>query len=96
MAEPPAPNPGISTGFWATVLAPFVKGLEIYQLLKRTDDLAADIRKQSAEIKELGQRLARLEGAFAQFTEDIDRMDRNINAKVKLAVMESLKDKKNE
>jgi hypothetical protein len=96
MAEPPAPRTGIGSGLWATVLAPFVKSVEIYQLLKRTDDIAADVRKQTAELKALSERMATLEGAFAEFTRDIDRMDRNIDAKVELAVMKTMQNNKRE
>jgi len=64
--------------------------------LKRTDDLAADVRKQTVELKVLSERMATLEGAFAEFTRDIDRMDRNIDGKVELAVMKAMRDNKDE
>ena len=90
MAEPPAPRASIGSGFWAVVLAPFVKTVEVFQLLRRTEEISADLKKASADIKMLSERVAHLEGQFKVFLEMVDKTDANIATKFELEVIKHM------
>jgi hypothetical protein len=100
MAQPPspAPNPGLNPlrRWLADIKATFVLASDLYQLTKRVDRLEADLtktrddtatsfRKTGEDFRTLGERVAKLEGAFAEALKHMD-------TKVELAVMKAMKE----
>jgi hypothetical protein len=98
MAEPPAPAPapGLNPiGRWlGSFKSAFVIASDLYQLTKRVEQLEADHRKlkedtaasfkqTSEDFRKLGERVAKLEGAFA---EALSHMD----TKVELTIIKAM------
>ena len=82
MAEPPTPPVTIPGAIWKVITLPWA----IYGLLDRTAKIDEKLERLTEKVESLSERQSYLEG-------QIEHLLPHIDTKIKLAVMEAMKDK---